>query len=607
MTAPTAFRFGAIAREGGVLFQVWSQTANIELVLEHGRGPALELRADGVRQAFLPGLGGGARYGYRIDGQGPFPDPASRSQPDGVHGLSAVVDPQFAWTDQGFSPRPWSQTVFYELHCGTFTQEGTFQAAAARLPALVELGVTVVELMPLADAPGRRNWGYDGVALYAPNRNYGTPDDLRAFVDRAHALGLSVYLDVVYNHFGPDGAYHRLFHPGFYATHTKTPWGDGLNFDETHSEMTRAFFIENALHWLEEYHVDGFRLDATHAIQDSSPTHFLAGFTATLHRRAGELGRVVRVIAEDERNLNTILEAPAQGGYGLDALWADDFHHEVRRALAGDRHGYYSDYTGTPADIARTLANGWFYEGQHSAHHKAPRGTSSGPLDRDRFVICIQNHDQIGNRARGERLHHQVPAAAYRAASALLLLAPETPLLFMGQEWATSAPFQFFTDHNEHLGPLVRDGRRREFAHFPEFSNEAARATIPDPQADDTFERCRLRWEEREQPEHAAMLRWYRRLLALRHEIRAADMRCAVEQQDALISLVWRCAGRRITVCAALTGGGDWPAPPGVRLFSSEDPEFAPDPTPAPPAGARLVFARPACAVFLVEGEDVAR
>ncbi|MBN9659547.1 MAG: malto-oligosyltrehalose trehalohydrolase [Acidobacteria bacterium] len=604
-------RFGAVLEGDGVLFQVWSAASRIELIVD-GPVPSthqLQLRPDGMRAVFVPRLGAGARYGYRIDGQGPFPDPASRFQPDGVHGWSEVLDPRFPWTDEDFSPRQWNEAVLYELHCGAFTSDGTFAAARDRLKHLQDLGVTAVELMPLADSPGRRNWGYDGVSLYAPNRNYGRPEDLRAFVDHAHRLGLAVYLDVVYNHFGPDGAYHRLFHSGFYSTRRKTPWGDSLNFDEDHSANTRAFFICNALHWLEEYHIDGFRLDATHAIQDSSTVHFLAEFAGALHRRAEELGRSVQVIAEDARNLNLILRPPQQGGYGVDAVWADDFHHQVRRALAGDSAGYYADYDGRTASIARTLRNGWFYEGQHSVHHDAPRGTPSGDLDRSRFVICIQNHDQIGNRARGERLHHQIPAHSHRAASALLLQAPETPLLFMGQEWAATAPFQFFTDHNEQLGPLVSEGRRREFAHFPEFSDESARAAIADPQAEETFLRSKLQWAELEQPAHEAILRWYRRLIALRRRIRGQSLQCTVGEQEGLITLEWRDKRQVYTAAVALLGGGSWRTenPPRTLLFTSEDAEFAPDPVTQPGVRADrcLHFERAGCAVFFDgKGED---
>lgn len=604
-------RFGAILKPDGVLFQVWSAADRIELLVD---GPVrttyqLQSRSDGLSEVFVSGLATGTRYGYHIDGQGPFPDPASRFQPDGVHGLSEVVDPSFPWTDQGFSPRAWNEAVLYELHCGVFTADGTFSAARDHLEHLRGLGITAVELLPLADSPGRRNWGYDGVSLYAPNHNYGRPEDLRAFVNHAHRLGLAVYLDVVYNHFGPDGAYHRLFHPGFYSTRLKTPWGDSLNFDEEHSANTRAFFICNALHWLEEYHIDGFRLDATHTIQDNSAIHFLAEFTEAIHRRAAEMGRSVQVIAEDARNLRTILESPQQGGYGVDAVWADDFHHQVRRALAGDSSGYYADYDGSPASIARTLRNGWFYEGQHSVHHDAPRGTPTGNLDRSRFIICIQNHDQIGNRARGERLHHQIPAHSHRAASALLMLAPETPLLFMGQEWAATAPFQFFTDHNAELGPLVSEGRRREFAHFPEFSDETVRASIPDPQAEETFLRSKLQWTELDRPDHQATLRWYTRIIALRRRIRGRNLRCTVLEQEGLISLEWR--GEQLIYMAviALLGAGDWTneLPSGSLLLTSEDSEFSIDPLrrPGEETGRIIHFQRAGCAVFFSgQGED---
>lgn len=602
--------FGAIVRDNGVLFQVWSEADHIELIVDGGPAvvPRPGLWADGLREAFVPGVGAGTRYGYRIDGQGPFPDPASRFQPDGVHGLSEVIDPAFPWTDGEFTPRPWNEAVLYELHCGTFTPAGTFAAAAEKLPALLQLGVTAIELMPLADCPGRRNWGYDGVSLYAPNRNYGRPRDLRALVNLAHELGLAVYLDVVYNHFGPDGAYHRLFHPGFYSRHEGTPWGDGLNFDARHSATTRAFFIENALHWFEEYHIDGFRLDATHAIHDRSAVHFLAEMTATLHQRASDLGRQVQVIAEDARNLAILVHTPEEGGYGLDAVWADDFHHQVRRALAGDNAGYYADYDGKPANIARTLSKGWFYEGQHSVYHNAPRGTPTDTLGRGRFIICIQNHDQIGNRARGERLHHQIPAHNYRAASALLLLAPETPLLFMGQEWAASSPFQFFTDHNAQLGPLVSEGRRREFAHFPEFSDEAARVAIPDPQAEETFLRSKLRWDERTAPAHQAVLRWYQRLIALRREIRSRSMQCTIRENSGLILLEWQDQLETFIVAVSLQTGGAWNATParGRLIVTSEDSEFVTDHVTRPRLrdDGLLVFERAGCAVFLAEKES---
>lgn len=553
----TGLRFGAVVRDEGVLFQVWTQTPNVELILE-SRPPVTEfrLRDDGVREVFVAGLQAGARYGYQLDGQGPFPDPASRFQPDGVHAFSEVIDPVFPWSDQSFESAPWKESVIYELHCGAFTPKGTFRTAMEKLSALRSLGVTAVELMPIADFPGRWNWGYDGVCLYAPSRNYGRPEDLRAFVNRAHELGLAVYLDVVYNHFGPDGAYQRLFHPDFYTPGVQTPWGDGLNY----RGLARQFFVENALYWIAEYHIDGFRLDATHAINDESDPHFLAELQDAVGHRAV-------VIAEDSRNLTSLLRKD-----GLDAVWADDFHHHIRRALAGDRAGYFSDFDGSPANIARTLQNGWFYEGQYSQYHGHARGTPTDDLERNRFVICIQNHDQIGNRAHGERLNHQVSAESYRAASALLLLAPETPLLFMGQEWGASSPFQYFTDHHEQLGRLVTEGRRREFADFLEF----AHIGVPDPQAASTFFRSQLKWAERDQPAHAAMLHWYMRLLALRKQVLREERDWSVREESGMIVIEWCTPASKFVVVVALTHGGSIAIrQPGMQiLFSSESPEF---------------------------------
>ena len=517
---------GAIVNGHTTTFRVWAPDhAQVDLVIEasdEGRdAPAETFRPlaqepGGYWSARFDDLSAGTRYKYRLDGDRDltFPDPASRWQPAGVHGPSAVVDPShFVWTDAAWRPPGLRDVVFYELHVGTFTPEGTFLAARDRLPYLADLGVTAVELMPLGDFPGSRNWGYDGVAIFAPARCYGTPDDLRAFVDAAHHHRLAVFVDVVYNHLGPDGAYANAFSPYYFTDRHKTAWGAGVNLDGPHSEQVRRFFIENARHWIHEYHVDGLRLDATHAIRDDSPMHFLAELTTVVRSSAP---RPVLIVAEDHRNLAHMLQAPPQGGFGLDGLWADDFHHQVRVHTARDHEGYYEDYAGTTDDIAATIRQGWYYTGQYSKHLGAPRGTPTEGVSPAQFVICIQNHDQIGNRADGARVHHQIGAATYRALSTLLLLAPETPLLFMGQEWAASAPFQFFTDHGTELGRLVTEGRRREFAAFAAFADAAARERIPDPQAASTFERSRLRWNEQSREPHAATLRLYRRLLAIR-------------------------------------------------------------------------------------------
>jgi maltooligosyltrehalose trehalohydrolase len=470
---------------------------------------------DGTFVATCHDLAPGTRYAYLLDGEGPYPDPASRFQPEGVHGPSQVVDPgAFDWSDRSWRGVPLERTVVYELHVGTFTPAGTFAGATERLPYLSRLGVTTLELMPIADFPGTRNWGYDGASLFAPARCYGTPDDLRRLVDTAHALGLAVLLDVVYNHFGPDGAYHLAFSPSYLSTLSLSPWGAAVNLDGEGAAQVRAFFIENALHWLHEYHFDGLRLDATHALVDSSPQHFIAELAASVHASLGD--RRVLLIAEDDRNLPAIVTPAEDGGWGLAAVWADDFHHQVRRLAAGDRDGYYVDFSGTVADLAATLRRGWFYCGQPSAYRGAPRGEDPRGIPVERMVIFIQNHDQVGNRPFGQRLNQQIEPALFRALSALLLFAPETPLLFMGQEWAADTPFLFFTDHEAGLGQKVTEGRRAEFARFDAFADQALRARIPDPQAAATFEDSRLRWEEQARPLHAGVLALYQTLLALR-------------------------------------------------------------------------------------------
>lgn len=513
-------RLGAYPNAGAVTFQVWApMRQQVELVLRPGL-PTSERRSlmrvdDGMFTGTFTDVSAGDVYAYVLDGEGPFPDPASRFQPQGVHGPSAIVDPRsFEWSDGTWRGLPLEQAVLYELHVGAFTEAGTFAAVTERLPYLADLGITVVELMPIADFPGSRNWGYDGVSLFAPSRTYGAPDDLRRLVDAAHRLGLAVLLDVVYNHFGPDGAYASLFSPLYLSTRHRSPWGAAVNLDCEGAEHVREFFIENALHWLHEYHFDGLRLDATHGLMDDSPHHFVAELAVRV--RASLPHRRVLLIAEDERNLATIVRPPEDGGWGLDAVWADDFHHQVRRLAASDRDGYYEDFTGTVADLATTIRQGWFYRGQLSVHHGAPRGTDPSGIPLSRMVVCLQNHDQIGNRPFGRRLNHQIEPAPFRALSALLLFIPETPLLFMGQEWAASTRFLFFTDHHAELGRLVTGGRREEFSRFDAFADPVTRTRIPDPQAASTFENSRLKWDERVQPLHAGVLELYRALLRLR-------------------------------------------------------------------------------------------
>jgi maltooligosyltrehalose trehalohydrolase len=520
MTAPSRFalRFGARLEEGGVFFRVWSPgSRSVELVIEspeRAGAHALATEPGGYFAGFVEGVGAGARYRYRLDGGDAFPDPATRYQPEGVHGPSEVVDPEaYRWSDGAWRGRSLEELVIYELHVGTFTPEGTFAAAAERMAALAELGVTAVEVMPIANFPGRRNWGYDGVNLYAPATAYGRPEEFKRLVDTAHSHGLAVILDVVYNHLGPDGNYvPAITHGHYFTDHHHTPWGNAINYDAEQSGPVRDFVRENALFWVHEYHVDGLRLDATHAIVDDSARHILREIAEALHG----LERPRLVIAEDERNERRLLLPVEDGGVGLDAVWADDLHHQLRRLAAGDTEGYFAAYDGTVADVVETLRRGWYYEGQLYPPSGKTRGTSAEGIWPPRFVHCLQNHDQVGNRALGERLNHEIPLPLYRALSALLLLSPYTPLLWMGQEWAASTPFLYFTEHEEELGRLVTEGRREEFKHFSSFADEEKRRSIPDPQDPATFERSRLDWAERERGEHAGVLRLYRELLALR-------------------------------------------------------------------------------------------
>lgn len=553
---------GARPGPAATRFRVWAPGARQAEVLLYGPdGPRAHLLAPepaGYMAAEIPGVGPGARYRYRLDGGDPRPDPASRAQPEGVHGPSEVVDPSaFPWTDAAWRGLPLAELVIYELHVGAATPEGTFDGLIPRLDALKELGVTALELLPVADFPGDRNWGYDGVSLFAPARAYGGAEGLRRLVDAAHARGLAVILDVVYNHLGPDGNYLWSYSRDYFTSRHTTPWGDALNFDGPERRPVRDFFIGNALHWAHEYHLDGLRLDATHAMIDESPTHLLAELAATVRASLPAERHFVLIAENDEHNPEIVRqpETPSDRRWGLDGVWADDFHHQVRVALTGEREGYFAAYTGSAEDLALTINGNWFYRGQ-AADGQAARGAPAGDLAAPHFIYCIQNHDQVGNRALGERLNHEVGLAAYRAASALLLLCPQTPLLWMGQEWAATSPFLFFTDHNPALGRLVTEGRRAEFAGFTAFSG----AAVPDPQDAATFERSRLRWEERALAPHAGVLRLYQDLLALRRSHpalreRGRDSYRATPLGQGALALERRGpAGEALLVAVSLTG-----------------------------------------------------
>ena len=461
----------------------------------------------------------GARYRFRVGDGLEVPDPASRCNPDGVHGPSEVIDPvAYEWHDAAWRGRPWHEAVLYELHVGAFTPAGTFPGVLRQLPRLRDLGVTVIELMPVAEFAGKRNWGYDGVLPYAPHRGYGRPEELKQLVDEAHRLGLMVMLDVVYNHFGPEGNYLHAYAPQFFTSRHRTPWGDAINFDGAGSRVVRDFFIHNALYWLEEFHLDGLRLDAAHAIVDESRPDIFAELAHEVRRGPGR-GRHIHLVLENDRNDAGRLEHVAGASVAYDAQWNDDFHHASHVLLTGEGDGYYADYVERPAWLlGRALAEGFSYQGEQSEFRGRPRGAPSAGLPPAAFVNFLQNHDQVGNRACGERMTGFASPDAIRAGLTLLLLAPSIPLMFMGEEFGSIQPFPFFCDFGGDLARAVTEGRRNEFARFDRFADPAAREAIPDPNAAATFEHARIDWAQASQPAHAASQAYVTELLALRRE-----------------------------------------------------------------------------------------
>ncbi len=501
----------------GVAFRVWAPAAEsveVELQAPLTRVP-MSPGDGGIWSATLPGLSAGTRYKLRV-GDASYPDPYSRSQPEGVHGPSEVVDPgSFAWSDDGWIGLDARGLSIYQVHVGTATREGTFDALAGELERIRALGVRALQLLPVAEFPGARNWGYDGVDLFAPSHQYGGPSGLKRLIDAAHRAGLGVIMDVVYNHLGPDGNYLRQFSPWYFTDRYQTPWGDAINYDGEQSAPVRKLVVDNALYWLHEFHADGLRLDATHAILDTSPRHILAELTDCVRASLPDGRRVVLIAESSENDVRTLLPT-SEGGYGFDVVYADDFHHALRRYLAGDAEGYYQDYRGTLDEVARIVEQGWLYEGQLSPRTGKPRGTPARERPAWQFQYVLQNHDQVGNRPTGDRVHHAIDLPRYRAASALLLTLPYTPLLFMGQEFAASTPFQFFTDHTPELGRLVTEGRRAEFADWEAFRDAHGTDRIPDPQAESTFLRSKLKPEEAGTPPGALVARLYQELLWLR-------------------------------------------------------------------------------------------
>ena len=510
-----SYRFGPVLTASGVTFRIWApRQAVMRLLVEGSEPQAMEPLEDGWHALTVAGIQSGQRYRFVLEDGLQVPDPGSRFQPEDVHGASEIIDPDaYTWQCADWKGRPWHESVIYEAHVGTLTPEGTFLAAIDRLDYLKELGVTVLQLMPVADFPGRRGWGYDGVLPYAPESSYGRPEDLKALVDAAHMRGISVFLDVVYNHFGPDGNY-LPHYANFFTERHQTPWGDGLNFDGGSAAAVRAFVSENARFWIEEFRFDGLRLDAVHAILDDSDHSILHEIAEDVRAVAGD--RHVHLVVENEDNDADLMERDPDGTpKHYEAQWADDIHHVLHRAATGQCDGYYADYGGGAAIVGKALAEGFVFQGELMPEKGRHRGKPSAHLPPTAFISFIQNHDQVGNRMFGDRLGEMIDTDRLGALASIYLLAPEIPLLFMGEEWAASSRFPFFCDFDDALNAAVREGRKREFGHDPNQAGNVEEA--PDPTTEGTFLSAKLRWDERETGRHGEMLAHYRRLLALRH------------------------------------------------------------------------------------------
>lgn len=526
---------------GEIEFRLWAPAARrVDLLLLQGQEELalpMNRQTNGFHEIRTGLARPGTRYRFLINGELRVPDPAARFQPGDVHGESEVIDPEtYDWQDANWRGRPWESAVVYELHVGTFTPQGTFRGVIERLPWLATLGITAIELMPVSDFPGARNWGYDGVLPYAPEAHYGRPEDLKALIDAAHELGLMMMLDVVYNHFGPEGNYLHAYAPQFFTERYHTPWGAAINFDGPDSRFVRDFFVDNALYWLTEYHFDGLRLDAVHAIFDRSTPDIVE-----------EIAQAVRAGPGRDRHVHLVLENDNNAAHYLDTLydaqWNDDVHHALHVLLTGEHDGYYADYAQVPIHhLGRCLTQGFAYQGEHSHYRNgAQRGEPSRHLPLTAFVSLLQNHDQIGNRAFGERISVLASPAALRAATVLLLLAPAPPLIFMGQEWNTKTPFPFFCDFGPELAQAVTEGRRQEFARFPQFADMRSRERIPDPNAKTTFESAMLEWSAADDEEGQAWIALHRELLAIRKREIVPRLRGAVGT-DADYEILGDCA-----------------------------------------------------------------
>ncbi len=515
-------KFGATPlAEGRCRFAAWAPALpEVSLILFGKEPQAVAMERSGCGFfATEADASAGTQYKFRLPDRRELPDPASRFQPDGVHGASVVIDSRsFRWTDAGFRAHALKDMIIYELHVGTLTKEGTFPAAIRALDMLGDLGITAIEIMPVAQFPGGRNWGYDGVYPFAAQNTYGGPDGLQQFVDAAHGRGISVILDVVYNHLGPEGNYLGAFGP-FFTDRYHTPWGEAINYDEAYSGPVREYFFQSALWWLAEFHIDALRLDAVHGIFDFSAHHFLAELKERVQELAAQTGRTLHLIAESDLNDARLLHCPARDGYGLDAQWSDDFHHSVHTLLTGENSGYYADF-GSIEDLEIVLREGWRYSGRYSHYRKQRHGNSPEGIAPERFVVCAQNHDQVGNRAVGDRLTQIVDFESLKLAAGVTLLSPFVPLLFMGEEYGETHPFQYFTSHSDPaLVEAVRNGRQEEFAAF------GWHGDVPDPQSEDTFKRCVLDFTVRDSEPHATLWNIYKQLIQIRKRFALGERR----------------------------------------------------------------------------------
>jgi malto-oligosyltrehalose trehalohydrolase len=583
--------------DGAVRFRLWAPSHwEIQLELDDDDDlRSMRPIGEGWHELTTDHARPGTRYRFVLPGGQRVPDPASRYQPKDVHGPSEVVDPTaYSWTNTGWRGLPWEAAVIYELHIGAFTPAGTFRAAIDKLEHLVALGVTAIQIMPVSDFPGERNWGYDGVLPYAPDATYGRPEDLKALVDAAHGSGLMVLLDVVYNHFGPEGAYIHGIAPEMFTDRHSTPWGAAINMDGPASGPVREYFIHNALYWIEEFNLDGLRLDAVHAILDESPQHFLTDLAERV--RASAPDRHIHLLLENEENAVHRLARVEGGPEGLNegdigprwytAQWNDDVHHVLHVAATGEAQGYYTDYKGDTEKLGRALAEGFAFQGEMMPYRGHPRGEPSGALPPTAFVAFIQNHDHVGNRPFGDRLAEIASPAAVRAVAAVYLLLPQVPMLFMGEEWAAAQPFPFFCDFGPELAEAVRNGRRREFARFPAFSDPATLSRIPDPTAEETFAAAKLAWDDVLCEPHAGWLDWYCRVLAVRNttimprltQIRTGGTYTVVGPGAVVVQWVIGDAGAELMLAANLSDASmnGFPAAAGRVLWRQGEPDHPP-------------------------------